>query len=320
MTPPAIQANARSGGVSETAASDPWNGATPQKYRHIAAGVDFSSASRHAMKAAARMAALARVPLEVLHVMERGIAGGMHGRDGFEHPQPALALECELRTLFAETGEATCEAHFHVGSGDPHHGLTSACKDKQVDLLVLGSRGIEHCAAYPGTTAAKCLHQPPADVLLIREGAPTPVRKVLVGVDFHPASLVTVAHAARFALAEGAVLECLHVHVPPNSLLSLAALLRERILEEDENINDIEHQLDAFVRPLLSAFAGLAWTSQVREADDVRRGILASLKDSEADVMALGAHGRSGMLAFFVGTAAEIVIQHTRCSILAVKI
>ena len=64
--------------------------------------------------------------------------------------------------------------------------------------------------------------------------------------------------------------------------------------------------------------AGFKADSKVAE-NEVRTGILSASEEWRADLIVLGSHGQKGLRKFLLGSVAEFVARHARCSVLIVR-
>ena len=64
--------------------------------------------------------------------------------------------------------------------------------------------------------------------------------------------------------------------------------------------------------------AGFRVDSRVAE-NEIRTGILDAAEESHADLIVLGSHGEKGLRKFLLGSVAEFVARHARCSVLVVR-
>jgi nucleotide-binding universal stress UspA family protein len=65
--------------------------------------------------------------------------------------------------------------------------------------------------------------------------------------------------------------------------------------------------------------AGFAVNTRVVEADP-RAAILDVAEESHVNLIVLGSHGRKGLQKFLLGSVAESVARHARCSVLIVRL
>jgi len=53
--------------------------------------------------------------------------------------------------------------------------------------------------------------------------------------------------------------------------------------------------------------------------DEIRSGILATAEEWKADLIVLGSHGKHGIEKFLLGSVAESVARHAKCSVMIVR-
>lgn len=118
------------------------------KYRHVLVAVDFSEASREALRVAHSIADLCGARLTVCHVMPRPVAVSPLFPHYVAMPDAeAIRLEEErtlsglLTFLEQETGRGSRDAELLVASGQPAAELLRIAEERGVDLIVVASRG-----------------------------------------------------------------------------------------------------------------------------------------------------------------------------------
>lgn len=142
-----------------------------------------------------------------------------------------------------------------------------------------------------------------------------PIRRILAPVDFSDPSRAAARYAADLAKSLGGTLELLHVldvvdytifdgagyaPIPANN--EIDKKIEEKLQEEAKAIGDggpvVEHRM---VR-------GLAYEAIVEAA-----------KNSEADLVVIGTHGRTGFKHLLLGSVAEKVVRLCPVPVLTVK-
>lgn len=140
------------------------------------------------------------------------------------------------------------------------------------------------------------------------------VRKILVPVDFSPASLGALAHArelARAADAELIIMHALEVPVLPMGDVPYFSLDGLDLLESGERkrLADLVHA---------QAAAGL----RVRGCFHVgpaSQTIVEAAKAEQADLIVIGSHGRGALARMFLGSVAERVLRSSPVPVLTVR-
>ncbi|MGA2896510.1 MAG: universal stress protein [Acidobacteriaceae bacterium] len=135
--------------------------------------------------------------------------------------------------------------------------------------------------------------------------------KVLMGIDDSKyAAEIARAFVAQFR-AENTDVLVLHVlqplglMAPPEMAMGYAPELEEMKKPAQELVERVAMQLRG---------AGFKAETAV-EVGDVRERILDSASEWRADLIVLGSHGKRGLQRFLLGSVAEFVARHARCSV-----
>jgi nucleotide-binding universal stress UspA family protein len=135
--------------------------------------------------------------------------------------------------------------------------------------------------------------------------------KVLMGIDDSKyAAEIAQAFVAQFR-TENTELRVLHVLqplglvAPPEMAMGYAPELADLKQPAHELVERVAGQLRA---------AGFKAETAV-EAGDVRESILDCATEYHADLIVLGSHGKRGLQRFLLGSVAEFVVRHAKCSV-----
>jgi nucleotide-binding universal stress UspA family protein len=104
-----------------------------------------------------------------------------------------------------------------------------------------------------------------------------------------------------------------HYTIPqmaPGYAPEMAARLEEELKQARESVAKAAQVLRG---------AGFKADTRVVEGE-VRAGILDVASDLPADLIVVGSHGRKGLQKFLLGSVAESVARHARCSVLIVRL
>jgi len=133
--------------------------------------------------------------------------------------------------------------------------------------------------------------------------------RILVAFDFSPASHKALAWAAGLhKTTGGAPIHVVHV-VNPMPAVARAGMTAFSAPSEEE-IAGIARELESVIRRI-SPDA----TSEVLRAPWVASAILDTAKRVNADLIAMGTHGRKGFTRLMLGSAAEYVVRHAECPV-----
>lgn len=287
---------------------------------HIIAGIDFSPASKAALKTAIRIARSSNTPVTICHVMDELVAGQI--KRGYEYDDAHVDkyITNHVKEFMESSGILTEGVNIRPAYGRPVEVLDRICKELNAGLLVMGAQGAEHAPNKVGAVASKCVRKVSTDVLLVREDAHGRFNHVLACVDFSDLSAHAVTFAAEFALLDRSPLDCLHVYASPLTLaMDYAGLLPTMQVDDVALMQDSEKRLNEFVTPLLSGYPDLVHTQEVKTGQNIRDVIVDHVRQHHASLVVLGSHGHSAFEHFILGTTAETVIRHAPTSILVVK-
>ena len=134
--------------------------------------------------------------------------------------------------------------------------------------------------------------------MIAASGAPN-CRRILVGVDFSESTPGVLELAAAVARAFGGKLEILHVLV----------------LNESDTVT-AESELARCVPPQMADLVSGRRMARALSAD---LGLLTAARETGADLVVLGTHGRSGLSHVMLGSVAERVVQLAECPVLTVR-
>jgi nucleotide-binding universal stress UspA family protein len=146
----------------------------------------------------------------------------------------------------------------------------------------------------------------------------TAQQQILVPIDFSPASMVALEHAARTAQQSGASIDLLYVWEPP-ALVSVDEFVESKLPKSilDAISGHAQDAMEALVAKAKSkgiairdarAIPGKPYRAIVEEAE--RRGY---------DLIVMGTHGRKPFARAFLGSVAERVVRHASCPVLIAR-
>lgn len=141
-------------------------------YQRILVPVDLTEDSDPVARRAKHIAAMHHAELELLHVVEFVPVEPMG-----ETLMPAVAIEEELAqrarqrlTALAASLEIAAAA-VHVEAGNVKTEIIRVARERNIDLIVLGSRERHGLSILVNLTEDAVLHGAPCDVLAVRVGA-----------------------------------------------------------------------------------------------------------------------------------------------------
>jgi nucleotide-binding universal stress UspA family protein len=241
-------------------------------------------------------------------------------RERIEHATAALDREC----VRASKKGVACESR--LVEGHPWEVLVTEAAREGADIMVVGSHSAETGHGHGGmvgrligTTADRIVRHAPCPVLVAPEGpAPESLEgaRWLVGVDFSPACRSAVQLTTRLARASSGRLMLAHsVATAPYYEGDDVAGGWQAVLREDSRKR---------AEQALRAMADEAADGAVYEGNHVTYGSAArelcqAARDTKADVLVVGNHGRGGVARLLLGSTAEKCLRYSPVPVLVVR-
>jgi universal stress protein E len=289
----------------------------------VLAATDLSPRAELAVERAAMLAQREAAELHLLHVIGRLPLEAMK-RIFSEHP-----LETEQRLLddaATELGQLAArlgDAHgirvaSRVQVGSPPAEINAYAEKHACDLVVMGAHGENFVLDIMlGTTAQKVVRAGRGPFLLVKDGAGKDYSRVLVAVDFSPTS--RCALQAAMHLAGSADIGVLHVYqVPFESKMRYSGVSEDAFRHYQElAAREARADMEFFLRDLDEASARRV-TRMVRYgyAPSV---IMRQAGEHGADLVVVGAQGRSELSHMLLGSVALHVMHEFSGDVLVVK-
>lgn len=224
------------------------------------------------------------------------------------------AVECVGEQLEAVLGLTGGDYGVEVETGVPEEEIVRIAEKKHASLIVVGGAQREGARKLLGHVAERVIRYAHVSVLVARDVPPT--GKVLVATDFTEGSRPALAVAG--ALATGAEVTLLHVMKQPSSVLSSAFMpLGDTWTPPPKAAVDELRALGDTTLESLRKEHGLAGWVQLD--GDPASVIVERAEALGADLIVVGSRGRRGLARLVLGSVAEHVVRHARCSVLVAR-
>lgn len=284
--------------------------------KSILFAIDVTPASRESLKTVIKLASVFNAEVHVLHVIEplrhfkNAALQHLHTRYERQRTQELLqAVEKELVEQGVNFNRCTEVA------GSVSDSIISMASQLAAELIVLGAGNLSANRAV-GLTAQSVMEHAEQPVLVIHPDSHShEFRTILCPVDHSSVSRRGLRNAVRLAKLLGSQLIVLSV-IPEVSWLTAAAEIGEITDAKAEYEAQWCEELDRFAASI--DFEGVAHT-QVLERGVPHEQIIAAAKKNSADLIVMGATGRSGLLRVLLGSTTRRVLRNLPCSLLAVR-
>jgi nucleotide-binding universal stress UspA family protein len=188
--------------------------------------------------------------------------------------------------------------------------ILTAARVRQVDLLVLGSRGLSPIPALVlGSVSSRVIHLARCSVLLVKKPVPN-LRTILLGVDHSAGSRDAVQFLLESGLASIAK-RIVAVTVGP-AVSSLGGVSSAG--------QDTQAGARAFVRDMQQQFAAEGYSVEGVAMEGDPAAVLLELAQQEsADLIVMGTRGRTGLRRLLLGSVSQKVMTYAPCAVLTVR-
>lgn len=199
----------------------------------------------------------------------------------------------------------------HVIAGQPARVILERARESQADLIMLG--GLRHRTAFDfGSTARAVLAKAPCAVW-VQPGPPTPIRRILVPIDFSSESMIALATAAALAKRVGASVSAVHVFD-----------VRQYGADQWDGITmyvPIDDLRQATQDEFTKSMSEFDWQGVAHDTNFVgglpAEQILELAKS--ADLILMGTHGRTGFASAVLGSVAYSVLKRADRPVMVVR-
>lgn len=278
----------------------------------ILLATDLLPASQEVAQTAAQLATTFGARVTVLHVLEPM----PHRPDTLQEyrQQVAGSLHEFTERLRAQQVEV---ADSVVVVGSPADTIVRHADDIDADLVLIGAGELSRFDRFSvGPVATAVIEHAAPPVLAVRPGRPTAgFRRILCAVDQSLPAARGLQNAIRLARAFGKQLIVLTV--VPAVTTELAAGLTGRYADEQTQFESLWK--GEFMKVLTeSDLSGIQVTKDVRYGPPHRQ-IIAAAEEYQADLIVMGATGRTGLARVLVGSTTRRVLEYLPCSLLTVK-
>jgi len=279
----------------------------------IVAATDLSERAMAAVGRAVQLGALTGGRVTVVHALglddlSRWPAAGHEGWG----TTLTIKARAQLTAHVEATSAGIAEPEMRIESARPDIAILDAARD--ADLLVLGAHGSGFLErVLIGSTTSRVLRKSRIPVLVVKQPLQAAYQRVMVAVDFSPASLGAIATARRIAPEAHLILAHV-VEMPFLGRMQLAGVSAAGVDSYRAETHAAAHAaLDALV-----AQAGIAADRHERMLveGDPSRALLALETTTACDLIVLGKHGTHVVEELLLGSVTEHLLGESRCDVL----
>ncbi len=286
--------------------------------KNILVATDLSSPARQAADRAARLAPAGGARRRLVHALNAGVAAQLQQLLGLGSKLEATLVEqtrLELQALAAELAtERQVNFETALVKGSVVDEIARQADAMSADLVVLGARGTDFLRRLVlGSTAERLLRKSTRPMLVVKQRAHEPYRRVLVALDFSAWSTSLIDLARR--VAPGAHLVLLSAYeVPFEGKLRYAGVEDAAIRRYRERARQTtEEQLLALATQ--TGLAAADWTPCLPFADP-SQAIVEHEQVQACDLIVIGKHGRNMVEDLLLGSVTSHVLAESAGDVL----
>ncbi len=273
--------------------------------KSILLATDFRRSSQEAAEAAVRLATAFGSRVTGLHVTEE-----------FQ-TWPVTPFENQDRLTKQLADQKVDVAEFLVHAGPPADTVVGKARELEVDLLVIGAgEKVRDGHAALGPIAESILEHAESPVLAVSPHGPKlQFKTILCPVDQSRVSRRALEDGIQLARTFGARLVVLSV-VPDVSWLTAAVETGHLAGAKLEHETKWVAEFDEFLAAV--SFEGVEWKRELCHGSPHEQ-IAAAVNEHGADLLVMGATGRTGVVRVLLGSVTRRVLRELPCSLLLVK-
>ncbi|KYG85735.1 hypothetical protein AWW67_00405 [Roseivirga seohaensis] len=265
--------------------------------------IDFSEQSKYALNFAAQLAEKGKLQIQAIHIIEGpqnhtfntmgdGIAN--ESEDYFFLKQLLEKTKENMRNLVESKAYAGINIIGSVEIGNPYQSISKAIADHQADLVVMGSKGVSGIdEVLIGSNTEKVVRHAKCPVITIKsEVKLNTIQNIVLATNLREEQSILFVELKKLQALTGAKLHLVKINTT----------------------NDFHTQRqmqDEFVRYINDHQLANVHTAIYNETSE-EEGILAYAEDVNADMIAIGTHGRTGLLHLLSGSIAEDLVNHSQ--------
>jgi nucleotide-binding universal stress UspA family protein len=299
-----------------------------QGYERLLVATDFSPHADAAIEQAVWLARQSGARIVLAHTLpdlRRALHGTsyqarldlLYGEGDLLQRELRQESETKMRRMILDLNAMDLDVKFETLLGEPFVELTHAVQAEGYDLVLAGTRGLAAWEQFfVGSTAKRLIRKCPASVWIVKAEHVGPPKVVLAATDFSEVSCQAVAQGLWVAQQADAEFHLLHVIDSRDVPEDLIAKIPQGSSLRNEINREAESRLESFIETLNTdrsrihshLACGIPWKDIGRTAQHLN-----------ADLIAMGTVGRSGIKGVLLGNTAEKVLGTCDCSTLTVK-
>ena len=268
---------------------------------------DFSECANNALRFAAFMAKKTGARLNLVHVPDVPAVGPLGSSEGTVDDVPYMmhvlkVTKVKMKKLLTLPFMKNVEVVQNIEIGNVTESILKAAQKHKADLIVMGTHGAKGLQEILiGSTAEKVVRNSQIPVITIKDEILNPhVDKIVYATDLSDEFEAVFPEVKRVAKLLGAKIEVVKV---------VTRLEFESTKKTQRLITKLKRK-----------FNEADFSVSVYYDYNKQQGIRSFAHSVQADLIALGTHGRHGLSRFFNGSVAEDLVNHSSLPVLTINL
>lgn len=269
--------------------------------KNILVPTDFSDQAMYALDCAAQIARQSGAQVTLLNVIEQpGSSFNTMGEvaandaDNIYVLELMKAMKKKMEETAANSEYSDIQLKTNVHIGNTFHTIANEVSERKADLVVMGSKGTSGVEeVLIGSNTEKVVRLSSAPVITVKNPVQvSSIKNIVFATDLSTKHPHVTEEVIKLQQMLGAKLHIVKVNTSSNFMSD----------------RDIKKSLDAFKEGFnLENYTFTVYNDTVEED-----GIIYFADDINADLIALGTHGRTGLRHLLSGSVAEDVVNHAK--------
>ncbi|MFC5271897.1 universal stress protein [Adhaeribacter terreus] len=217
-----------------------------------------------------------------------------------------LTRELQQKVDIAFKSQPQVVTEIRIKEGSEVKEMLKVAKEEDIDLIIVGRK---MQLKGSGVLPKKLLRASRRSVLFVPENTEVKLKKIVVSIDFNEYSMMALDRMLHSALALSEFeIECLHVYQVPPGYVTLGQTYEAFDQRMQENARaKFSRVLQQF--PELEDRASLKLVKKHHD-EDIGEVIVLEAKRSRADLLVIGAAGKSAAALFMLGSVTEKILHY----------
>jgi nucleotide-binding universal stress UspA family protein len=265
--------------------------------------IDFSPQSKHALDLAAEMARKGHIKIEAINIIEgltpssfntMGDGISNYTEDEFFLKKLYDKTKENLQNLIDQGKYSGLKISASVVVGNPYQSISKAIADHEANLVIMGTKGTSGIdEVLIGSNTEKVVRYAKCPVITLKSAVDfSKIQNIVLATNLNEEQPEVVKEIKKLQHLTGAKIHLVKVNTPNNF--------------------HTQRQFNKEFADYVQKYKLENCDTFLYNATSEEDGILSYAEDMQADLIAIGTHGRTGLLHLLSGSIAEDVVNHSQ--------